>query len=283
MKFTITKTIPAQQKLSRKLLATKKTIAVVPTMGYLHEGHLSLIKRAGKLADIVVTTIFVNPAQFAPGEDFKKYPRDTKGDLEKIQKAGGKVVFIPKMQDMYPDDYKTYVSVEKLTSMLEGESRPTHFRGVATIVAKLFNIVRPDVALFGMKDYQQAMILKQMVRDLNWPIKMVTCPTVREKDGLAMSSRNSYLSPEHRRQATALYSALNGAKTLCMEGEERISVLLRFMHRELQYIAPAGKVDYITFTDMETLRQVARIEKNTIASLAVRIGSIRLIDNMKMA
>jgi len=283
MKFTVTKTIPAQQKLSRKLLASKKTIAVVPTMGFLHDGHLSLIKRARKLADIVVTTIFVNPTQFGPHEDFDRYPRDLKGDLEKIKKAGGQVAFVPKMQDIYPDGFKTYVNVEKLTDTLEGESRPGHFRGVTTIVAKLFNIIRPDVAMFGMKDYQQAVVLKQMVHDLNWPIKMVIAPTVREKDGLAMSSRNSYLSPEQRMQAGALYQALTGARKMCEEGETRISEILRYMRQAIQNIAPAARVDYIAFTDMETLQPVTRVEKNTVASLAVRLGPVRLIDNMKIA
>ncbi len=282
MKFTVNKTISAQQKLSRKLVASKKTIAIVPTMGSLHDGHRSLIKRALKLADVVVTTIFVNPTQFGPGEDFKRYPRSAKSDLELIQKAGSKVVFIPKVQDMYTDDYRTYVSVHKLTDDLEGASRPNHLRGVTTVVTKLFNIVRPDFAVFGMKDYQQAMVLKRMVADLNWPIKMVICPTVREKDGLALSTRNGYLSPMHREQATALYQALRIARKLCMEGEERISVILRDMRRELHDLAPAGKVDYIAFTDMETLRPVTRIEKDTVVSLAVRLGSIRLIDNMKI-
>jgi pantoate--beta-alanine ligase len=283
MKFTITKTIPAQQKLSRKLAAGKKNIAVVPTMGYLHEGHLSLIKRGLKTADVVVTTIFVNPAQFAPGEDFDKYPRDTKGDLEKIKQAGGQVAFVPKMADMYPDDFKTHVTVEKLTKKLEGEARPTHFEGVTTIVAKLFNIVRPDIALFGMKDFQQAVVLKQMVRDLNWPIKMVICPTVREKDGLAMSSRNSYLSPEQRMQATALYQALKGARNLCDNGETRISEILRYMRQTLHDVSPSAKIDYIAFTDMETLSPRARIEEDTVASMAVRFDKIRLIDNMQLA
>ena len=283
MKFTVTKTIPAQQKLSRKLAGSKKTIAIVPTMGFLHEGHLSLIKRAHQLADIVVTSIFVNPAQFGPKEDFDRYPRDIKGDLEKISKVGGQIAFVPKMDDIYPDGYKTYVTVEKLTETLEGESRPGHFRGVTTIVAKLFNIVRPDAALFGMKDYQQAVVLKQMVRDLNWPIKIVICPTVRERDGLAMSSRNNYLSPEQRMQAVALYQALTGAQQMCAEGETRISEIMRYMRQAIHNIAPSARVDYIVFTAMDSLQPVTRIEKDTVVSLAVRFGPVRLIDNMKIA
>ncbi len=283
MKFTVTRSISAQQKLSRKLIRSGKTIAIVPTMGALHEGHLSLIRRGVKAADVVVTTVFVNPAQFGPGEDFERYPRDPRGDLKKIEAAGGRIVFMPKKEVIYPEGFETYVTVEHMTKALEGQSRPTHFRGVTTIVAKLFNIVRPDIALFGMKDYQQAMVLKRMVADLNWPIKMIICPTVREKDGLAMSSRNAYLSPEQRRQAVALYRALKEARNLCGEGEGRISVVLRQMRRIIHQTAPTGKVDYIAFTEMETLKPVLHIRKDTVASLAMRLGPVRLIDNMRIA
>jgi len=283
MKFTVSRSIAAQQRLSRQLIAKKKTIAVVPTMGFLHEGHLSLIKRALKLADVAVTTIFVNPAQFGPGEDFDKYPRNLQGDLRKIREVGGQVAFVPKMDDIYPEDFKTHVNVEKMTESLEGQSRPRHFRGVTTIVSKLFNIVRPDVAVFGMKDYQQAMVIKQMIRDLNWPIKLVIAPTVREKDGLAMSSRNTYLTEEQRAQAVALYQSLKSAKKLCDEGEERISVILHQIRSTIRAIAPAAHVDYVAFTEMESLRPVSRVEKNTVASIAVRFGQTRLIDNMKIA
>jgi len=282
-KLTVNRTISAQQKLSAKLRRSGKSIAIVPTMGALHDGHISLIKRAVKAADVVVTTVFVNPAQFAPNEDFERYPRDTRGDLKKIQAAGSRIVFMPKKEAMYPDDFETFVKVTHMTKTLEGESRPTHFRGVTTVVAKLFNIVQPDVAVFGMKDYQQAMVLKRMAADLNWPIKMIIAPTVREKDGLAMSSRNAYLSLEQRRQAVALYTALKEAHDLCREGEERISVVLRDMRRTIHEIAPTAKVDYIAFTEMETLKPVMRVQKDTVASLAVRLGSIRLIDNMKIA
>jgi pantoate--beta-alanine ligase len=283
MKFTITRTIKAQQQLSRKLISRNKTIAIVPTMGFLHEGHLSLIRRALKKADIVVTTIFVNPKQFAPGEDLDQYPRDTKGDLMKIKNAGAQVVFIPKMKDIYPDGYQTHVTVDNLTALLEGKSRPTHFRGVTTIVTKLFNIVRPDVALFGMKDYQQAMVLRRMTTDLNWPMKLIICPTVREKDGLALSSRNSYLSPEMRIEAAALYKSLMAAKKMAKAGEKSASSILKRMRQIISRMAPTARVDYIAFTEMESLKPVRRVQKNTVVSLAVRFDNVRLIDNMKIS
>ena len=283
MKFTITRTIKAQQRLSRSILTGEKKIAIVPTMGYLHDGHLSLIRRGLKEADVVVTTIFVNPAQFAPNEDYTRYPRDTRGDLKKIRAAGGQIVFMPQAAEMYPDNFQTYVNVEKLTTMLEGEVRPGHFKGVATVVAKLFNIVQPDIALFGMKDFQQAMVLRRMTLDLNWPIKYIICPTAREKDGLAMSSRNSYLSPDQRREAMALYKALLAAKKLAQSGQQEVAPIMFEMRRVISQTAPSGRIDYIAFTEMETLQPVTQIVKNTVISLAVRLGPVRLIDNLKIS
>jgi len=216
--MTTIRSIRRMQQLARQTAAEGKTIGLVPTMGFLHEGHLSLIRRAKRAADVVITTIFVNPTQFAPHEDLARYPRDEKGDIKKIKAAGGDIVFIPKADDIYPDDFQTYVTVEKLTRGLEGKSRPTHFRGVTTIVAKLFNITRPDVALFGMKDFQQASVLRQMTRDLGWPIKFIVAPTVREKDGVAMSSRNKYFTPDQRTEARCLYFALRTAKAMVKSG-----------------------------------------------------------------
>jgi len=282
MKFTVTRSIKAQQKLSRSLAVRNKSIALVPTMGYLHDGHLALIRRGLKEADIVVTSIFVNPSQFAPGEDFARYPRDTQGDLKKIKSAGGQIVFIPKAPDMYPDDFQTWVDVTDMTKALEGRSRPTHFRGVTTIVTKLFNIVRPDVAVFGMKDYQQAMVLRQMTRDLNWPIKFIIAPTVREKDGLALSSRNKYLSPAQRREAVALSRSLKAARQAVRTGKTDIKLLGREMTRIIKETAPSAKIDYIAFTAMQTLQEVKTVGPDTMASLAVQIGPVRLIDNMKI-
>lgn len=282
MKFKITRSIKAQQKLSRDLIRQGKTIAVVPTMGYFHEGHLSLIRRASKLADIVVTTIFVNPAQFAPHEDLKRYPRDTKGDIRKIKEAGGQAVFIPRAEDIYPDEYDTWVMVEKLTQTLEGKARPTHFCGVATIVSKLFNIIQPDIALFGMKDYQQAMVLKKMTADLNWAIKIIICPTVREKDGLAMSSRNSYLPPAQRKEALALYESLVAARKMIRDGVHDTVIIKRHMQQVIKTTAPSAKIDYIAFTEMESLKPLKNVVKNTVISLAVWIGTVRLIDNVRV-
>jgi pantoate--beta-alanine ligase len=281
--FTITRTVAGQQRLSRDIIRSGKTIAVVPSMGALHDGHLSLIHRARRKADIVVVTVFVNPTQFAPNEDFERYPRDPKGDIRKIQEAGGKIVFMPKRIDMYPDGFETYITVDHMTGVLEGRSRPGHFRGVTTIVAKLFNIVRPDVALFGMKDYQQAMVLKRMVKDLDWPITVIVCPTVREKDGLAMSSRNRYLSPELRAEAPALFKALKTARQMVRDGTTRSSDIKRKMRSIIKKNAPHSEIDYVAITEMESLKPVSTIVKHSVASLAVRLGPVRLIDNMKIA
>ena len=271
------------QKTSREAAARGQTIGLVPTMGYLHEGHLALIRRAKKAADLVVVTIFVNPTQFAPGEDLKTYPRDEKGDIKKIKEAGGDIVFIPKAEEMYPEDFQTYVTVEKLTTVLEGEQRPTHFRGVTTVVAKLFNVVRPDVAVFGMKDFQQATVLRRMVSDLGYPIKMIIAPTVREADGLAMSSRNAYFTtPEQRSEALCLYFALRTAKEMVKAGKRRTSSIRKEMEAAILSTCPSAEIDYIAFTDIDTLRPVKEVRKETVCSLAVRVHGVRLIDNMKL-
>lgn len=281
--LTVTNSIIAQQELSRRLAHRGKTIAIVPTMGALHEGHLSLIRHGLKKADVVVTTIFVNPTQFAPTEDLNRYPRDPQGDLKKIQQVGGQIVFMPSPKEMYPDRFETYVTVENLTRTLEGASRPTHFRGVTTVVAKLFNIVRPDIALFGMKDYQQAMVLKRMTTDLNWPMTLIIRPTIREKDGLALSSRNRYLSPELRTQAPALYRSLKAARQMARNGQTDAAVIEAEMRRIIGQDAPVAVIDYIAFTEMESLKPVTIVGKNTVSSLAARFGSVRLIDNLKIA
>ncbi len=283
MPLTVTNTVIAQQELSRRLARKGKTIAIVPTMGALHEGHLSLIRFGLKKADVVVTTIFVNPTQFAPHEDLNRYPRDPQGDLKKIIQAGGQVVFMPSAGEMYPEGFQTFVTVENLTATLEGAARPTHFRGVTTIVAKLFNIVQPDLALFGMKDYQQAMVLRRMTVDLNWPIDFIIRPTVREKDGLALSSRNRYLSPKLRQEAPALYRSLRAARQLVREGEFDAAAIEGAMRTIIGRDAPSAQIDYIAFTEMETLQPVSQVKKNVVASLAARFESVRLIDNLKIA
>ncbi|MBN2226000.1 MAG: pantoate--beta-alanine ligase [candidate division Zixibacteria bacterium] len=278
------RSIPQMQKLARAMTAQNMTIALVPTMGFLHDGHLSLIRRARKLADVVVTSVFVNPIQFGPKDDFKAYPRNEKKDIKAIASAGGDIVFVPRAELVYPVDFQTFVTVEKITATLEGEFRPTHFIGVTTVVAKLFNVVRPDLAVFGMKDYQQVMVIQQMISDLNYPIKLIVAPTVREKDGLAMSSRNSYFTPRQRPKAICLYAALKQARAMVLrDGVDKPAVLKRKMTQVILSICPTAQIDYIAFTDFDSLQPVKRITRNTICSLAVRVHGVRLIDNMKLS
>jgi pantoate--beta-alanine ligase len=270
------------QRVTRSLVAEGATIGLVPTMGCLHEGHKSLIRRAARAADAVITTIFVNPAQFGPGEDFQAYPRDHQADLKKIESSGGEILFLPRAADIYPEDFQTYVTVQELTRGLESVARPTHFRGVTTVVAKLFNITRPDIVFFGMKDYQQAMVLRQMTTDLGYPIKFVIAPTVREPGGLAMSSRNGYFTPEQRREARCLYLALITARAMVRSGITSAKRIEREMRTAITASCPSAKVDYIAFTKKESLQPVRRIENGTVCSLAVRLYGVRLIDNIKV-
>jgi pantoate--beta-alanine ligase len=270
------------QLMSRKLAASGKTIGLVPTMGFLHEGHLSLIKRAKREVDIVITSIFVNPTQFGPNEDFDRYPRDEKGDLKKIRSAGGDIVFIPKVNEIYPEEFQTNVTVETLTNRLEGAIRPGHFRGVTTIVAKLFNITRPDIAIFGMKDFQQAYVLKRMTDDLGFPIKLIIAPTFREKDGLAMSSRNKYLTPKARTEALCLYKGLRKAIMMTKGGIFETKRIEKEVRSVIRKICPSAKIDYIAFNQIQTLKPVQKISSGTVISLAVRVHGVRLIDNIKL-
>jgi len=279
----VIRSLKQMQQAARQAVADGHTIGLVPTMGYLHDGHLSLIKRAKKHADIVIVSIFVNPAQFGPREDLSRYPRDEKGDLKKIESAGGDIAFCPKPRDIYPHGFETWVEVTKLTQTLEGASRPTHFKGVTTVVAKLFNICRPDVAVFGQKDYQQAAVLKKMTENLGYPIKFVVAPIVREKDGLAMSSRNAYFTPEQRVEALCLYRALVTAKQLVKSGEKMTTVIRKEMKAAITATCPSAEIHYIAFTEFATLKELKQIEKNTICSLAVTVHGVRLIDNMKLA
>lgn len=272
--------IKEMQRVADELRKEGKIIGVVPTMGYLHEGHLSLIRIAKEKSDIVITTIFVNPLQFAPNEDYDKYPRDFERDVKLAQSAGCDIIFHPSVEEMYPENFLTYVEVEKLTKVLEGEFRPTHFRGVTTVVAKLFNITKPHIAVFGQKDAQQALIIKQMVRDLNFDIEIIVAPIVRESDGLAMSSRNVYLSESERKDATVLYQSLKLAEKLIEEGERNSSVIISKME-DLIKSKPTAKIDYIAIVDPNTLEKVESLSegKEYLIALAVRIGSTRLIDN----
>lgn len=257
-----------------------RTIGFVPTMGALHEGHLSLVKLAGSLADCVVVSVFVNPAQFGPGEDFARYPRDLERDSALAAGAGAGILFVPPAAEMYSPGHSTWVDAGPLTGLLEGKSRPGHFRGVATVVAKLFNIVKPHVAVFGQKDAQQAVVVRRMAADLNFPVEIVTGPTVREPDGLAMSSRNAYLSAGERSQAPALRRSLDAAVRMVASGERDCAAVLDKM-REVIAVAPDASVDYISVADPETLEELRRLTEGSRAliSLAVRFGKTRLIDN----
>ncbi len=254
-------------------------VGLVPTMGYLHEGHLALVRQARIENSSVVVSIFVNPTQFGPHEDFTKYPRDPQHDLALLEKERTDVVFMPSTARMYPPQFSSWVAVGKLAERLEGASRPGHFRGVTTVVAKLFNIVQPARAYFGQKDAQQAVVIKKMVADLNMNLEIVAVPTVREPDGMAMSSRNIYLSPEERRAATVLYRALNLAQQLYSQGETDAQRLRREMTGLIQK-EPLANIDYISVANPETLEELNEINTPALVSLAVKIGKTRLIDNV---
>ena len=264
----------------RKLRAgLAEPVGLVPTMGYLHEGHLSLVKQARSENSSVVVSIFVNPTQFGPKEDFESYPRDTRRDLAMLEKEQTDIVFMPSTGDMYPNPYHTWVEVDTITQRLEGASRPTHFRGVTTVCTKLFNIIKPDNAYFGQKDAQQAIVICKMATDLNMDLKVVTCPTLREDDGLAMSSRNTYLKPEERKAAAVIYQSLCLARQLWTQ-DERDAGKLRGQMRTLIEKQPLANIDYISIADNETLEELDEIKPPALVSLAVKIGKPRLLDNI---
>lgn len=257
------------------------TVGFVPTMGYLHEGHLTLVKQARKENSAVIVSIYVNPAQFGPKEDFGAYPRDLDRDLELLQKEGTDIAFVPSDDDMYPPGFSSWVDVEKVTGRLEGTSRSGHFRGVATVVAKLFNIIQPTRAYFGQKDAQQVVVIKKMVDDLDMNLTVVVVPTVRESDGLAMSSRNSYLSPKERQAATILFKALTLARQLYRSGERDAEKIRRQMTLLIQK-EPLAQIDYVSIANADTLEELDLLDGPTVASLAIGIGRTRLIDNMSL-
>jgi pantoate--beta-alanine ligase len=255
-------------------------VGFVPTMGYLHEGHLSLVRRARQENALVVVSIFVNPTQFGPTEDLASYPRDTARDLAMLEPLTD-VVFMPSAAEMYPPGFNSWVEVEGITEMLEGAARPGHFRGVATVCAKLFNIVRPNHVYFGRKDAQQLAIIMKMVKDLNMPLEVVPCETIREPDGLAMSSRNTYLNPEQRQAAAVLYRALSLARERWGAGERDAGRLRREM-TELIEKEPLANIEYISIADANTLKELDKIVAPALVSMAVRIGKTRLIDNIAL-
>jgi pantoate--beta-alanine ligase len=266
------------QNYSDEQRARARRIALVPTMGYLHEGHLSLMREGKKRADTLVVSVFVNPTQFGPKEDLDAYPRDFERDERLMREVAVDVVFHPTEQEMYGNGYQTYVTVEKVTQNLCGQARPMHFRGVATVVTKLFNIVKPHIALFGEKDFQQRVVIQTIVKDLNLDVEIVGCPIVREPDGLAMSSRNAYLNAEERQEALAIKMALDKARDLCREGEKRTHVFVDEIHRILGD-HPLVRTDYVKVCNTKTLADVETIEGETVVAVAAFVGKTRLIDN----
>jgi pantoate--beta-alanine ligase len=273
----VVKTVKEMQALADTLRKDKR-IGFVPTMGYLHEGHLALVRKARELSDIVVVSIFVNPIQFGPKEDLSRYPRDFDRDAELLDREKTDIIFFPEAADVYPEGYSTYVEVKGLEDYLCGKTRTGHFLGVATVVNKLFNIVKPHFAVFGQKDYQQLMIIEKMVRDLNMDLEVVPYPTVREKGGLAMSSRNTYLSPEEREKALLIYASIRRVEELFKEGERDVSVLRGEVTRLLGS-RDGVDIEYVSFSDANTLKELEKIEGRALLAIACRVGKTRLIDN----
>ncbi len=271
--------VAEMQALAGETRRQGKSIALVPTMGFLHQGHLSLMHEGRRRGDLLVVSIFVNPTQFGVGEDYEAYPRDMERDQDLARQAGVDIIFAPTARDMYPAHYQTYVSVEEVTRHLCGASRPTHFRGVTTVVCKLFTIVKPHAAIFGEKDYQQLVVIKRMVADLNLEVEIVGMPTYREPDGLAMSSRNSYLTRPERTAALCLSRALKEAAARFGKGERRAEAIVQAA-REIIAAEPLAGIDYITLCDTEELKNLGQINREAVLAVAVRIGRARLIDNV---
>lgn len=271
--------IGRMQGISDSLREEKRTIGLVPTMGFLHEGHLSLVDEANKNADVTVASIFVNPTQFAPDEDFKDYPRDIERDKEFLENRGCSFLFYPRKEEMYGEHYKTEVIVNELSQLLCGLKRKTHFRGVTTVVAKLFNIIKPHVAVFGQKDGQQVIIIKRMVKDLNFDIKIIVAPTVREKDGLALSSRNMYLTKREREEAPVIYHSLKEAETMIKNGERKTDKIVKRM-RDIISDRETAQIEYIEIVDTRELRSLEEIRGEVLVAVACQFGKARLIDNI---
>jgi len=275
----VIKTIKEMKELAFQARGTGKIIAFVPTMGFFHEGHLSLMREGRRRGDLLIVSLFVNPTQFSPNEDFKNYPRDFERDRKMVEEVGTDILFAPEAVEMYPLDHQTIVRVEKVTQNLCGKSRPIHFQGVTTVVMMLFEIVMPHVAIFGEKDYQQLVTVQQMVRDLHMSVEVVGMPTVREADGLAMSSRNTYLLPEERKAALSLYRSLQKAKELLQKGERKADRVLHEMKGILQS-DPLVRIDYVQICDAYTLQDVDSIDRDVVVALAAYLGKTRLIDNL---
>jgi len=274
-------TIREMQEFADRARMAGQRIGLVPTMGFLHAGHLSLVRQARADADVVVVSVFVNPTQFGQGEDFKEYPRDLDRDCELLDEVGAQVVFAPSVEEMYPPNYQTHVSVVGLTQSLCGPFRPGHFQGVTTVVTKLLASTKPHFAVFGQKDAQQAIVIRRMVRDLNFDVDIRVAPTVREKDGLAMSSRNTYLSRQERAQATVLYESLQQAEALVKGRERKAERIVRSM-RKLIEAKPSARIDYVSIVNAEDLQPVDRLCGEVLIAVAVWIGKARLIDNIQL-
>ena len=270
--------VSSLQDLRNARLSLDGAVGFVPTMGFLHEGHLSLIKRAKEECQYVALSVFVNPTQFGPSEDFSKYPRDMERDLNLVKPLGVDLVWTPTPEIMYPTGYQTWVETETIARPLEGAMRPGHFKGVTTVVAKLFNAVQPQKAYFGQKDAQQAAVIRRMILDLNFPVEVIVCPTVREHDGLAMSSRNAYLDAEHRKAATVLYRALSAAKSAYDAGE-RNAETLRTKMKDILSAEPLAQMQYVSCADYDSLDELEIVTGKTLLSMAVMLGKTRLIDN----
>lgn len=277
--MVIMQTVVSLDELRLARAGLNGPVGLVPTMGFLHQGHLSLVRQARQECASVVVSIFVNPSQFGPQEDLDKYPRDIQRDLEMLESCRVDLVWVPTNEVVYPPGYQTWVTVEQVSKTLEGESRPGHFRGVATVVAKLFNAVQPHKAYFGQKDAQQAVVIQRMSRDLDFPVEIIICPTVREPDGLAMSSRNVYLSPEDRRSATVLSRGLFQAREAFSSGERQAKKLVKVV-LDVLATEPVVKVQYVSCADPETLQELEGEVERALISLAVTIGKTRLIDNI---
>lgn len=275
----IVRAIKQMVQISKGIRLNKHRIGFVPTMGALHEGHLSLIRQARKENDFVVVSIFVNPTQFGPKEDFTKYPRDLNSDAKMCKNEGVDLIFAPSAKDMFPDNYKTYVEVKHLSDVLCGKYRAGHFKGVATVVSKLFNIIQPDIAYFGQKDAQQAIIIKKLTEDLNIPVEIKVMPTVREESGLAMSSRNKYLNEKEKKAAVGLHEALNKAQDLINKGKKDYQEIIRQVKAVLNK-NKIKKIDYISIVDLQNLQSLSKIKGGVLVALAAWVGKTRLIDNI---
>jgi pantoate--beta-alanine ligase len=271
--------VGAMQAFADKTRRQAKRIALVPTMGFLHQGHLSLMQEGRRRGDLLVVSIFVNPTQFGVGEDYEAYPRDMERDQDLARRAGVDIIFAPSAREMYPAHYQTYVNVEEVAGHLCGASRPNHFRGVTTVVCKLFSIVKPHTAIFGEKDFQQLVVIRRMVTDLNLEVEIVGMPTYREADGLAMSSRNSYLTPPERTAARCIARALKEAVSRFGKGERRAAALVRTA-RDVIAAEPLAGIDYITLCDTEELKDLEQVDREAVLAVAVKIGRARLIDNV---